>query len=84
VRVRASGQEALAFYTWDEDRAAYLPFALNVLTFRGALISDVTAFLTRSTLVSDRDALSRLPEQPADPMRLTAAFERFGLPDGLS
>jgi RNA polymerase sigma-70 factor (ECF subfamily) len=84
VRVRASGQEALAFYTWDEDQAAYLPFALNILAFRGALISEVTAFLTRSTLVSDRDALARLPEQPADPMRLTAAFERFGLPDRLS
>jgi hypothetical protein len=34
--------------------------------------------------VSDRDVLARLPEQPADPMRLTAAFERFGLPDALS
>jgi RNA polymerase sigma-70 factor (ECF subfamily) len=84
VRVRASGQEALAFYTWDADRATHLPFALNILTFRGARIGDVTAFLTRSTEVADRDVLARLPEQPADPVRLTAAFERFGLPGSLS
>ena len=37
VRVRANGQEALAFYSWDEDEQAYMPFALNVLTFRGEL-----------------------------------------------
>jgi RNA polymerase sigma-70 factor, ECF subfamily len=84
VRVRASGQEALAFYTWDEDQKAYLPFALNVLTLRGALISDVTAFLIRSTQIPDRQVLARLPEQPADPLRLTAAFERFGLPESLN
>ena len=30
---------------------AYLPFALNVLTFRGPQISDVTAFFTRSTQI---------------------------------
>jgi RNA polymerase sigma-70 factor, ECF subfamily len=83
VRARASGQEALAFYTWDEDQAAYLPFALNVLTLRGAQISDVTAFLTRSTEIADRDVIARLPERPADPMRLTAAFERFSLPESL-
>ena len=35
VRARANGQEALGFYTWDPDREAHLPFALNVLTFRG-------------------------------------------------
>jgi RNA polymerase sigma-70 factor (ECF subfamily) len=84
VRVRASGQEALAFYAWDEDQAAYLPFALNVLTLRGAQISDVTAFLTRSTEIADRDVIARLPERPADPMRLAAAFERFRLPESLS
>ena len=45
VRVRSNGQVALAFYSWDEDERAYVPFALNVLTFRGELISDVTAFI---------------------------------------
>ncbi len=83
VRARASGQEALAFYTWDEDEAGYLPFALNVLNLRGTSISAVTAFLVRSTQIPDREVIARLPEQPADPMRLTAAFERFGLPERL-
>ena len=32
VQVRANGQPALAFYSWDPDEEAYLPFALNVLT----------------------------------------------------
>jgi RNA polymerase sigma-70 factor, ECF subfamily len=80
VRVRANGQAALAFYSWDPTEQAYLRFALNVLTFRGALISDVTAFLTRSTEDPDRRVLARLPEQPADPRTTAAAFERFGLP----
>ena len=32
LRVRANGQEALAFYSWDDDEQTYVPFALNVLT----------------------------------------------------
>jgi RNA polymerase sigma-70 factor (ECF subfamily) len=80
VRTCANGQAALAFYTWDPEEQAYLRFALNVLTLRGELISDVTAFLTRSTQDPDRRVLARLPEQPADPRTTVAAFERFGLP----
>ena len=83
VRVRANGQEALAFYTWDEEAACYLPFALNVLTLRGDRISDVTAFVARSTELPDREVYARWPEQPADPMRFAAAFERFELPTRL-
>jgi RNA polymerase sigma-70 factor (ECF subfamily) len=83
VSVRANGQPALAFYSWDPEEESYLPFALNVLTLRGARISDVTAFITRSTQIPDREVLARLPEQPPDPRRLTAAFENFGLPDRL-
>src|SRR5947209_9385836 len=45
VLTRANGQPALAFYSWDEAAGAYLPFALNVLSFRGDQISDVTAFI---------------------------------------
>src|SRR5919109_320532 len=75
VSVRANGQPALAFYSWDPEEESYLPFALNVLTLRGARISDVTAFITRSTQIPDREVLARLPEQPPDPRRLTAAFE---------
>ncbi|MGI8922073.1 MAG: RNA polymerase subunit sigma-70 [Solirubrobacteraceae bacterium] len=84
VPVRANGQEALAFYSWDEEQQSYLPFALNVLTLRGDLISDVTAFLIRSTEIPDRHVIARLPEQPADPDRLAAAFGRFELPGELS
>jgi RNA polymerase sigma-70 factor (ECF subfamily) len=83
VRTRANGQEALAFYSWDAEEESYLPFALNVLTLRGALISDVTAFVARSTRLPDRNVYARWPEQPADPRRLMATFERFGLPERL-
>jgi RNA polymerase sigma-70 factor, ECF subfamily len=81
LRVRANGQEALAFYSWDPDEDAYLPFALNVLTFRGELISDVTAFIIRTPPeTDDREVILRMPEQPTSPLSLQAAFENFGLP----
>jgi RNA polymerase sigma-70 factor, ECF subfamily len=83
VRTRANGQVALAFYSWDPEAESYLPFALNVLAVRGARVSEVTAFITRSTRIPDREVLARLPEQPADPGRLASAFENFGLPDRL-
>jgi RNA polymerase sigma-70 factor (ECF subfamily) len=81
---RANGQPALGFYSWDGDEEAYLPFALNVLTLRGTEISDVTAFVARSTQLSEREVYERWPEQPADPERLRGTFERFGLPDRLN
>jgi RNA polymerase sigma-70 factor (ECF subfamily) len=81
VRARANGQEAIAFYTWDQDAESYLPFALNVLTLRGDRISDVVAFVARSTELPEREVYARWPEQPADPRRFAAAFERFGLPE---
>jgi len=83
LRTRANGQEAIAFYTWDPDAEIYERFALNVLTLRGDKIAEVDAFLTRSTEDPDREVLARLPEQPFDPGRLAAAFERFGLPEEL-
>ncbi len=83
VRVRASGQEALAFYEWDDGEGAYIPFALNVMTFTGERISDVTAFVTRSIENTDPEAFARWPDQPVDPGRLVAYFTRFGLPDRL-
>ena len=84
LRARANGQEALAFYSWDEEAGRYLPFALNVLTLRGERISEVTAFITRSTEDPGREAMARMPEQAFDPKRLAAAFENFGLPAELS
>jgi len=81
VYVRASGQPALAFYSWNEAEQTHLPFALNVLTLRGEQISDVTAFVARSIERADREAYARWPDEPLDADRLTAYFERFGLPD---
>ncbi|HEY3728193.1 MAG TPA: sigma-70 family RNA polymerase sigma factor [Solirubrobacteraceae bacterium] len=83
VLTRANGQPALAFYAWDEKEQAHLPFALNVLTFRGTLISNVTAFIVRSTEATEPEAYERFPEQPLDTARLAGTFERFGLPDRL-
>jgi len=84
VLTRANGQPALAFYSWHEDAEAFLPFALNVLSFRGKEIVDVTAFIVRSTEVPDPEAYERFPEQPFDAQRLASAFERFALPDRLT
>jgi RNA polymerase sigma-70 factor (ECF subfamily) len=81
--VSANGQPALAFYAWDADAEAFLPFALNVLTLHGDRISDVTAFIARSAEDPDREVLARLPEQPYDDRRLAAAFEQFDLPERL-
>jgi RNA polymerase sigma-70 factor (ECF subfamily) len=83
LQVRANGQVALAFYAWDDGEDAYIPFALNVLTFEGERISDVTAFIARIAPSPDREVIARLPEQPADPERLAAAFGNFGLPERL-
>jgi RNA polymerase sigma-70 factor, ECF subfamily len=84
IPVRANGQPALAFYTWDEGARAYLPFALNVLTFRGELISDVTAFVSRATDIPDGESYARWPDEAIDPARLYATFENFGLPARLT
>ena len=83
VRTHANGQPALGFYTWDDDAQRYLPFALNVLTFRGEQISDVTAFVARMTELPGRDIYAHWPKQPTDPERLLATFGRFGLPESL-
>jgi RNA polymerase sigma-70 factor (ECF subfamily) len=83
IPVRASGQPALAFYAWDEAEQAYLPFALNVLTFRGEQISDVTAFVSRSIEPEEREAYFRWPDLEFDLDRLRGTFEIFGLPSRL-
>ncbi len=84
VPARANAQPALAFYAWEEEQGGYLPFALNVLTLRGTQISDVTAFVARSTQAREREAYHRWVEQPADASRLNSTFGRFGLPARLS
>jgi RNA polymerase sigma-70 factor (ECF subfamily) len=83
VLTSANAQPALAFYAWDEHAGAHLPFALNVLSLRGGLVSDVTAFIVRSIESPEPEAYVRFPEQPIDERRLAGTFERFGLPQRL-
>src|SRR3954453_17161960 len=80
----ANGQPALAFYIWDEGEEAYMPFALNVLTFRGDRISAVDAFVARATDIPDGESYARWPDEQIDPARLYATFESFGLPERLT
>jgi RNA polymerase sigma-70 factor (ECF subfamily) len=83
VPVKANGQHALAFYTWNEDEQAYLPFALTVRTFRGNQISDVVAFINRTTAATERERYHRWVDEPVDPDRLFSTFGRFGVPERL-
>jgi RNA polymerase sigma-70 factor, ECF subfamily len=83
VLTRASGQPALAFYSWDEESGSYLPFALNVLTVRDRRVSDVTAFIARATDSDDPEDYARWPEQAIDPERLDVYFKRYGVPERL-
>lgn len=84
LRVRANGQEALAFYAWTPGDDAYTRFALNVLTFRGEQIAEVDAFIARTPETPDRETVLRMPEQPVDELAMDAAFERLGLPERLT
>jgi RNA polymerase sigma-70 factor, ECF subfamily len=43
---RASGQLAFGAYVWAEETRAFMPHGIDVLTLRGALIEEITAFLT--------------------------------------
>ena len=69
--------------TWSEEEQAYLPFALNVLTFRGEEISDVTCFICRSTEATDRERYGRYPEEPVDSTMREIYFTQFGVPERL-
>jgi RNA polymerase sigma-70 factor, ECF subfamily len=46
IQTQANGQLALGCYAIDSETNSYLPAALDVLTFRGDVIVDVTAFRT--------------------------------------
>ncbi len=84
ILVQSNGQPALGFYSWDEDEQAYLAFALNVLTFRGREISNVTAFIVRATDAPDDGSYERFPELEADAKQLKGAFANFGLPERIT
>ncbi|MDQ6811733.1 MAG: sigma-70 family RNA polymerase sigma factor [Actinomycetota bacterium] len=83
VHTRANGQPALGFYAWNTEDQSYRPFALNVLSLRGELISDVTAFIARSAEPREREVFERYPDEPVDGAKVGAVFERFGLPPRL-
>jgi RNA polymerase sigma-70 factor (ECF subfamily) len=80
---RANGQLALGFYAFNEQDAGYRPFALNVLTLRGAQVSDVTAFIARSAAPRKAEVFERYPDEPVDDAKVGATFEQFGLPTTL-
>jgi RNA polymerase sigma-70 factor (ECF subfamily) len=83
LQTRSNGQVALAFYCWDDGEGAYMPFALNVLTFRGRLIADVTAFIVTVAPSADREVVAAMPEHRVDPDMLIAAFGQFEMPERL-
>ena len=61
-----------------------MPFALNVLTFRGSEIADVTAFIARSSEPLQGEAQQRLVHQPVPDSLARDLFVRFGLPERLA
>ncbi|HTU79722.1 MAG TPA: sigma-70 family RNA polymerase sigma factor [Solirubrobacteraceae bacterium] len=83
VRASANGQPALGFYAWNAQEQRYRAFALNVLSLRGTLVSDVTAFIARSAEQRERELFMRYPDEPLDPAKVADVFERFGLPTRL-
>jgi RNA polymerase sigma-70 factor (ECF subfamily) len=83
VPVHVNGQAAVGTYCWDERAATHLPFALDVLTLREDRIEAITAFVVRETEGRDPTYYARWPVQPVDPARVTAWFERSGLPNRL-
>jgi RNA polymerase sigma-70 factor, ECF subfamily len=76
----ANGQPAVGAYIWNDEEGAYLPFALDVLTLEGDRIKEVTAFITRTTDLPDRESFARWPDHAMEPWRVHAFFEVFGLP----
>ena len=84
LAAHASGQPAVAAYTWHEREQAYLPFALDVLTLRGERIEQVTAFIARSPDVPDPSVFATWPDAPPDPDRVASIFLALGLPERIS
>jgi RNA polymerase sigma-70 factor, ECF subfamily len=46
VPIRVNGQPAVAYYGEDADTGRHLPMAIDVITLEGALIKEITAFIT--------------------------------------
>ena len=45
VPIRANGQIALAYYQWNDETGRFTAAAIDVLTFEGSRIKDITAFV---------------------------------------
>jgi RNA polymerase sigma-70 factor (ECF subfamily) len=84
ILTEANAQPALGFYSWDEPTETFQPFALNVLSLRDGLVSDVTAFIVRAIDAPEPEAYQSFPKQPLNKRQVSIAFERFGLPDRLA
>jgi RNA polymerase sigma-70 factor, ECF subfamily len=84
VRTGANAQPALGYYAWNVGDGNYRPFALNVLSFEGDLVSGVTAFIARSSAPRERDAFARYPDEPLDAGKVANIFTSFGLPAQLN
>jgi RNA polymerase sigma-70 factor, ECF subfamily len=80
LRVRASGQEALAFYSWDPDAGSYQRFALNVLTLNGREITEVDAFITRTRRAPSARSSPACPSRPSTPKRSTSPSSASACP----
>ena len=48
LRSHANGQPAIGTYSWDDERGAHLPTVLQVLTFDGDRITEITGFVDPS------------------------------------
>ena len=93
VPTRANGQPAVGSYAWYEPDECFRPFALDVMTFDGDRIAQITSFINRSTLSSDLLFYERWPGaahgprqggrlralRPARPPRAMSSRPRAGL-----
>jgi RNA polymerase sigma-70 factor (ECF subfamily) len=79
VLTHANGQPAFAAYHWDEAEQAYTPFSLGVMSLRGEEVLEVDYFIVR-TIQLEAEQFERWPDHATDANRLSAFFERFGMP----
>jgi RNA polymerase sigma-70 factor (ECF subfamily) len=68
---RANGQLAFANYAWQAEKGAYTPLSLDVLTLRGTVATEITAFVSPYT------------RGPARERYAADVFRGFGLPERL-
>jgi RNA polymerase sigma-70 factor (ECF subfamily) len=78
----ANGQVASAAYTWHPEDGAYRPFAVDVFTFEGTKIKEITSFIARDSDVEEEN-IALWPHSAPDREKVVGIFERFGLPDRL-